>query len=298
MKLESVPCPLCGATETRRVFEAPALRLPDQVFTLCECLHCSLVRTTPRPVAEEMARLYGGEFYSASTHPLIAKLNRTIARERVGFVRRRRVSGKLLDVGCGTGGFLMEMARTGYDVHGLEPYQGVVEHLPIELRGKVRCAPFESVDYSAGSFDLITLFHVLEHLPAPVETLRRLRGCLKPGGLLVLEVPNFASRESSWLGTHWYNLDVPYHFWHFTPASLRTLVETAGLQLVETETAALTRPVWLLNYLLLGASAIGRHLNLPMPVCLPLCLLTRILWAGSCPMVRITCQLGTSEHVN
>jgi hypothetical protein len=103
-------------------------------------------------------------------------------------------------------------------------------------------------------------------------------------------VPNFASAEARWLGAHWYNLDVPYHFWHFTPDTLRSLADAAGFEVVAVETSAFTRPVWLLNYLLLGAAAMGRKLKLPAPVCVPLCLLTRLLWAGSCPMVRVVCR--------
>lgn len=248
-----------------------------------------------------MAVLYQSQNYTAPRQNLVRHLEGLILHERVSFVRSRVRGGRILDVGCGNGSFLNAMAAVGFDVHGLEPYQESLAGVPEELRSRIRCEPFESANYPEKSFDAITLWHVLEHLARPVETLQSVRKFLKADGILILEVPNFASREARWLGPHWYNLDAPYHFWHFTPATLEAAVHRAGFQVTECVTSAASRPVWLLNYVLLGATAAAewwqaRHPawrkwpRMSVMIGLMLCLGSRVLFARSCPMLRLVCR--------
>lgn len=303
MKLELVDCALCGGTESELFYSVPSLRLRTQGFRfeLRKCKRCELVRLSPRPSEADMALLYQPQHYTAPRRDLVARLEGLIRRERVSFVQKHTQGNCVLDVGCGDGGMLQALRRASYDVHGLEPYQGVSEKIPVDLRARIRCAPFEAANYPESSFDVITLWHVLEHLARPVETLQNIRKFLKPDGTLLIEVPNLASIEAHWLGSHWYNLDAPYHFWHFTPQTLQSLVKQAGFEVTTCVTSAVTRPVWLLNYLLLGGSAAAerwqarhpawrRYLRLSLALGLLLCASNRILFAGSCPMMRLTCR--------
>ncbi|MDR3458566.1 MAG: class I SAM-dependent methyltransferase [Verrucomicrobiae bacterium] len=306
MQLEPVNCALCGRAESDLVFSVPSLRLRTEPrsFELRRCRSCGLVRLSPRPVAEAMALLYQPQHYTAPRRDLVRRLEGLILRERVSYVRSHTRGHRILDVGCGTGSLLQALSMAGYDVHGLEPYQDALAGVPEGLRSRIQCRPFEAADYPADNFDIITLWHVLEHLARPVETLQSIRKFLKADGTLLLEVPNFASREARWLGRHWYNLDAPYHFWHFTPETLEAVVQRAGFQVVARTTSAVTRPVWLLNYLLLGATtaaewwqarhpAWGKWPRASLGLGLSLCLGSRVLFAGSCPMMRLVCRKST-----
>jgi SAM-dependent methyltransferase len=303
MKLEPVNCAFCGGADSDLVFAVPSLRLrADGLhFELRRCKRCDLVFLSPRPTESEMAVLYQPKFYNSPNQKLIRLVEGMILRERVSFVRQRLRPAKLLDVGCGDGSFFIGMSRVGFDVYGIEPYQAALPNIPESLRSRVARVPFEAAAYPADHFEVITLWHVLEHLSRPVETLQRLGGFLKPDGTLILEVPNFASPEARWLGPYWYNLDAPYHFWHFTPETLQTAVERAGFQVTACVTSAVTRPVWLLNYLLLGANAAGdwwqfRHPawrkqpQLTKALAMLLCFGNRVAFARTCPMLRLVCR--------
>jgi len=303
MQLETVNCALCGSAESERVFTVPSLRLRSEplTFELRRCRQCGLVRLSPRPVAAEMAVLYQPQHYTAPRRELVRRLEGLILRERVSFVRSHTQGKRILDVGCGTGSLLQALSETGYDVYGLEPYQDAVAGVTGDLQSRIQCQPFEAADYPENNFDVITLWHVLEHLARPVETLQSIRKFLKPDGTLLLEVPNFASHEARWLGPHWYNLDAPYHFWHFTPETLEAVVKRAGFEVTACVTSAITRPVWLLNYLLLGATTASEWWQEQHPAWrkwprpslalgLSFCLGSRLLFAGSCPMVRVVCR--------
>jgi SAM-dependent methyltransferase len=303
MKLENVNCALCGGADSELIFTAPSLRLsgPGNHFDLRRCTKCGLVFMSPRPAPEELAALYQPKFYHSPNQKLVQRIAGLILGESVSFVQRHAGPSKLLDVGCGNGSFIQGAARAGFDVYGLEPYQSALPNLPESLRTRVLCAPFESADYPAESFDVITLWHVLEHLSGPVETLKRLRVFLKPGGTLILEVPNIASSEARWLGPHWHNLDLPYHFWHFAPETLQSAVQQAGFEIKTCVTSARTRPVWLLNYLLLGANSAGQWWQSRHPgwskrprmtrlLGLLLCLGNRVMFAGNSPMMRVVCR--------
>jgi SAM-dependent methyltransferase len=248
-----------------------------------------------------MAILYQPQHYTAPRRDLVARLEGLILRERVSFVRRHTRGHRLLDVGCGNGSLLQALSEANYDVHGLEPYQDALTGVPEALRSRIRCESFEAASYPEASFDVIMLWHVLEHLARPVETLQSIRKFLKSDGALLLEVPNFASREARWLGPHWYNLDAPYHFWHFTPQTLQAVIEQAGFQVTTCVTSAVSRPVWLLNYLLLGATTAAewwqsrypawhKHPQLALMLGLLLCAGNRMFFAGSSPMLRLVCR--------
>jgi SAM-dependent methyltransferase len=303
MKLEAVHCALCGGTKSDLVFPVPSLRLRAQnlCFELRRCCQCDLVRLDPRPTAETMGTLYQPQFYTAPRRDLVARLEGLILRERVSFVRGNTHGKRILDVGCGNGSLIQALSEVDYDVHGLEPFQDALAGMPETLRSRIRCEPFEAATYPEESFDVITLWHVLEHLARPVETLQSIRRFLKPDGTLILEVPNLASREARWLGPNWYNLDAPYHFWHFTPETLRAAVQRAGFEVTTCVTSSVTRPVWLLNYLLLGASAAtdwwqARHpawrkrSKMSLALGLLLCSGNRMVFANSCPMLRLVCR--------
>ena len=138
-----------------------------------------------------------------------------------------------LDVGCGDGRFLTALQRYGWTTFGTET-DAVAAALAAQRTGAtIYPSALESLmEIPDQSFHLISLLHVLEHLPNPKTALAECHRLLKPDGVILLHLPNVASLEASLFGSSWYHLDLPRHFWGFTPRSLRRLLTEAGFDTV------------------------------------------------------------------
>lgn len=234
-------CPLCAAAEA-----APVLRgVPDRrhwlgaPHDLVRCAGCGLVRTAPRPDEAELSAAYPAGYVSFSgngrrTGSLARRLVRLPYALRYGQVRDAEPgSGAVLDVGCGTGAFLAELAALGWEPWGIEPVPAAAEAarallgLPPE---RIVAAPAETAELPAGHFQLATLSHVLEHVGDPLGVLHRVHGWLAPGGRVRIWLPNVESLEARAFGSLWFGLDLPRHLWHFSPATIRLALERAGFR--------------------------------------------------------------------
>jgi 2-polyprenyl-3-methyl-5-hydroxy-6-metoxy-1,4-benzoquinol methylase len=191
---------------------------------LLRCAGCAGA-VTDGPVPREdlhEAGAYGGGAPrgSRAAAPLLRAFDRARLR-RLGAAPGARV----LDVGAGRGRFVATARAAGLDAHGLEP----------SARGLAAAGPHVApggVDDVAGTWDAITLWHVLEHLDDPAGALTRLAGHLRPGGVLLVGVPNLDSVQARVGGPRWFHLDVPRHRTHFTARGARLALERAGLQVV------------------------------------------------------------------
>lgn len=154
------------------------------------------------------------------------------SRQRAAFVERvtpkHSEKPRLLDYGCGSGAFARFMTGRGYDVVGLEPFSlGSPTNEPsLTLLRK----PFEAAREELGKFDVITLWHVLEHVKKPAVLLGALASHLTEDGVLVISVPNFKSVQSELFKGSWFHLDPPRHLLHFEPETLTSTLAKAGLR--------------------------------------------------------------------
>jgi 2-polyprenyl-3-methyl-5-hydroxy-6-metoxy-1,4-benzoquinol methylase len=137
---------------------------------------------------------------------------------------------RLLDFGCGAGQFLQRMHNRGWQVAGLDLSAKVVKYVLEELRLPAFVGTLPNPVLPPGSFDLVTLWHSLEHMHRPLETLCEVHNLLAPGGKALVAVPNIDSTPFHWFGSAWYGLDLPRHLTHFTPATLRKMLDRAGFQ--------------------------------------------------------------------
>jgi SAM-dependent methyltransferase len=162
--------------------------------------------------------------------PWFHELSEIRFRRILSTLRRLCPGGRLLDVGCATGDFLVEARRAGYEAAGLEISDyaaGVAKERGLDV------FPGGLGDFPApqGSFDIVTMFHVLEHMEQPGEALRtHVKRLLRPGGILVVEVPNFASLRARLDGAEWEDLRPEQHRYHFTPRSLRNAAAVCGFR--------------------------------------------------------------------
>jgi SAM-dependent methyltransferase len=225
-------CPVCAADQARTLLAVAGPAASGRPYTVVTCSACELRYTRPLPSEAELAALYTAEYYGGRRPRRLSwDTLRGLAHRVVMWQRRRallgRPPGRALDIGCGDGDFLAELARRGWRVDGIE-YSDAAAAL---ARGKgiaVHQGDLASAGFPSGAFDVVTLWHVLEHLPEPAAALAEVRRVLRPDGLLVVEVPDSASLTFRLCREHWFPLDVPRHLQHFTPATLGALLERVG----------------------------------------------------------------------
>jgi len=208
-----------------------------------ECRHCGLVF---RRDADEAAthKVYEGGAYAEAqaVYADAGQLDnlRRDARVRLRWLAPHVSSGRLLDVGTAGGAFVAEAVAAGYEARGLEPTPAFARFARDRLSLDVAEGTIESAAIRLGSLDVVTLWHVLEHLPEPRDAVGRLRETLAPGGVLALEVPNFGGALAQRDGAAWGSLQPEVHVNQFSPGALRTLLSGAGLELEELSTVPIT----------------------------------------------------------
>jgi SAM-dependent methyltransferase len=203
-------------------------------FELLRCRACGSAVSAGEPVPElHDAGAYGGGTprLHALARPILARFD----RRRLELVRELAAPpARLLDAGAGRGRFVAAAGAAGYDAFGIEPSVRGTD-AAAALGAVVRRAGLEDAVVEHGSVDVATLWHVLEHLEDPAPALDRLHGWLRPGGGLLVGVPNLASWQARLGGGRWYHLDVPRHRVHFTAAGVYALLGRHGFQVLRAE---------------------------------------------------------------
>ena len=231
-------CPLCGHDKFTKVMDCPDHFLSKEVFAIHECQQCKLRFTNPRPDENSIINYYKSDSYishsnkSSSFKDLIYKMVRKITlKQKLQMIKRFTFQGKLLDYGCGTGHFLDYAHSKGWQVQGVEPDETARQNLPSTLANKV-VADLDSIKDE--DFNVITLFHVLEHVHQLDSTLKSLIQKLNANGVLILALPNHQSHDAQHYGEYWAGYDVPRHLYHFNQRSLFHLSRKYGLNIVST----------------------------------------------------------------
>lgn len=211
-------------------------------FQLCSCRECGFMFTQGAPVEAEIGRYYETPDYISHSDTKKGAMNAIYHRVRQYMLNSKarlvmRVSrclsgGRLLDVGTGTGYFANAMDGRGWMVEAIEKNPQArafaKEHFGLDVK------PESALDgFAPGSFDVVTLWHVMEHLEHLNETWERLKELLTAKGVLVVAVPNCSSYDAQKYGSRWAAYDVPRHLWHFTPATIARLADKHGFVLAE-----------------------------------------------------------------
>jgi SAM-dependent methyltransferase len=230
--MEPVNCVLCPrGTEAKLHIRTHSGGFP---FSYLKCQGCGLVFLSPRPDGKEALQFYQQDYYGENPQKFHSALE--VLRLVFAWNRMRRVGkffpgpGKALDIGCGEGTFLRLLQKEGWECHGKE----------LSAESASRSSRF-GISVSVGqidvqrlpphSFDLITLWHVLEHLPEPMKTLAIVTKLLKKGGILAVSTPNIDSLQAEVGKSRWFHLDPPRHLYLYSPRTLEQIIGSFGFRL-------------------------------------------------------------------
>ncbi|MEE9465151.1 MAG: class I SAM-dependent methyltransferase [Candidatus Neomarinimicrobiota bacterium] len=232
-------CPVCGGKQLRPVFAVHDHLATGEAFNLAECTDCETRFINPAPDEAEMERYYqSGDYVSHS------ETHRGVINTIYGFVqplmlrRKRRLvehwsgltGARLLDVGCGSGAFLNTMHQGGWDVTGMDTSATVREAVRRRFGHQVLTTD-RFFNLKDNSFEVITLWHVLEHIHQLERYLNHLRALLRPGGTIFIAMPNYDSLDGQSYQSMWAAYDAPRHLYHFTPRSMARLLERFTLKI-------------------------------------------------------------------
>ncbi len=233
LDVKALVCPACGHNDWISKGQIKDYSVSGEWFELRECTFCGLKATWPQPQPNEIGRYYASRDYISHSDTRTGLINQLYHRARNYMMRRKlnwvneasgRTSGLLLDVGAGTGHFARYMMDHGWSVLALEP-DDTARRVASQKLG-IDILPLESLaDQARQSYDVITLWHVLEHVHDLTGYIDHFHKLLKQDGVLMIAVPNHTSVDAKAYGDKWAAYDVPRHLWHFSPKSMQLLLE-------------------------------------------------------------------------
>lgn len=229
-------CPVCESPELKHYLLCKDHTVSHETFRLQQCAACGFVLTNPRPDEHALPRYYQSEHYISHSDNNSGLVNQTyrIARRftlawKYKVIQRYALTKpeKLLDYGCGTGSFLNECIRNSIHVAGIEPSP----EARIAAIANTNAPVYPNLDQLQDTYDVITLWHVLEHVPDLHQTLRKLKARLEENGTMFIAVPNLQSPDAEKYKEHWAGYDVPRHLWHFSRDTMRKVLTTHQLEI-------------------------------------------------------------------
>ena len=241
LTLEHVRCNLCDHDDYDIYLIREDLNtfLPGE-FQLVRCRNCGLVYQNPSPTINSFNTIYPINYdqFTESIFCDTSRINRISRlyglRKQSKAIIRHKKKGRLLDVGCSTGNFLEIMNNIpGWEVHGVEPNPQASKYARNQLGLNVITGLVDDVEYPNEYFDVITMWHVIEHLKDPLITLQRLQKLIKPDGLLAITTPNLDSFDARIFGKYWIGYELPRHYFVFSLESLNDILVQAGFKLLE-----------------------------------------------------------------
>lgn len=236
----SIVCPICGHTSVDNFLEVKDHSISQEHFLLKRCIACQFLFTAEAPCQADIGKYYDSDVYISHTDSnkgLIEKLYQAVRKKTIRGKRKLLNQyfplgkGVILDYGCGTGTFLHEMKANGWEIKGIEPDAGARKKAQ-ELNGIAIELPEQLYNLPNGYFDVITMWHVLEHVHDLNKVIAQLKKLLRPNGKLIIAVPNYTSYDAQHYANYWAAYDVPRHLYHFSPFAINRLMLNHGLQVI------------------------------------------------------------------
>lgn len=248
--MEYSKCNLCGSNNLGKVFNAVDY-ITGELHGVIRCKECGLVFVNPQPDIKEIGRFYPDIYYGMEPF-LYEKID--------NFSRLRKIKRmysppcKLLDIGCGKGLLLHSLKMKDFEVYGIELSENSARYAKEKLGINVKTKDIKDCEFQPDYFDVITMFHSLEHMKDPKQTLKAIHSILKNDGILIIEVPKFDSLYSRIFKDKWFHLDVPRHLYHFEEKTIKSMLKTTGFSIKKISNHSIIYDVFgnvqsLLNYL-------------------------------------------------
>ena len=239
MAQESVnTCPICKGDAFDPFTDCIDFTTSKEEFSIVRCKTCNFLITSPRPDSNSIGKYYQSENYISHTNSSknlidkVYKIVRSFAlRWKLNLIQSQNPTGRILDYGCGTGEFLNTCKRANWECSGVEPSVAARE----KAAQLTNLTIAESLDKIRDTnFNVITLWHVLEHVENLNEKLSEIKSHLAEGGTIFIAVPNHESRDAKIYNSYWAGYDVPRHLWHFSQASMNMFLKLHGLTVIKT----------------------------------------------------------------
>jgi len=238
MLLETITrCPICEGELFSTVLQCKDFTQSQEDFQIQKCNRCNFHLTNPRPDRSSIGKYYLSEDYISHTGTsrsifdfIYLKARETALNWKKEIISKKKYPGTLLDFGSGTGEFLQSMSKAGWNVSGVEPSE-LARNKANQLLQATKVT--ETLHLASSSQDVITLWHVLEHLHDINSTMTKLKSVLKKDGLIFVAVPNLESADAYKYRQYWAAYDVPRHLWHFSKSTMRALLQKNGFKLEE-----------------------------------------------------------------
>ena len=241
---EYVNCNLCNSDSTERVMSIDG-------YNIVKCKECGLVYVNPRLKEKNLHAIYKKGYFKNSAFNVVKstfygygkyleeeEYIKATFNERLKIINKYSKKGRLLDIGCALG-FFLEIARDdGWDVQGLEIIDYAYKYAINKLNLPVMNKTLEEAKFKSNSFDVVTLFDVIEHLPNPNSTIKEARRILKQNGLIAITTPNIGSIPAKLLGRNWEEVKrVREHIYYFSESTLKRILESNNFKILKTESA-------------------------------------------------------------
>jgi len=227
-------CPICNSGDFLPFLSCKDYTVSRETFSIVRCVSCGFRFTNPRPEAHKLGGYYLSEDYISHSNSskglinwLYKKVRAHTIKGKVAQINEESPVGQILDIGCGTGEFLNACISSGWKGNGVEPS----EMAAAQAKKNFGLSVFSEEEMNklpSTSYDIITMWHVLEHVPSLIDRIKDLHRLLKSNGVVLIAVPNCESKDAKHYKEFWAAYDVPRHLYHFSPGDIENLFSKHG----------------------------------------------------------------------
>lgn len=242
-ELEYIECAICGENKEQQLMKVKnthgSCLISDEKFRLVKCTNCGLVYINPRPVQAKIDSYYNFNYYLSieSIKAFIERLfsHYSIFRKK-RMIMRYKKTGRILDIGCGNGDFISSFSLNNkWEFYGVEPNPVGYNLTKKKIKNNIFNKRLLDCKFPDAYFDVVTMWHVFEHLYDPNKELQEIKRILKKDSILIIGVPNSKSFGFKIGREYWFHLDAPRHLYHYNPTTINKMLNKNGFKIIKVD---------------------------------------------------------------